>query len=306
MSDSGLFPIIKPFVFGGAAGMFATSCIQPIDMVKVQIQLQGDGGKNIQVHSKNPFKIGAFIVREKGVGGLYHGLSAGLLRQATYTTARMGLFRTFSNAALADGEKRLAFWKRCLCSLSAGGLASIIGTPADVALIRMQADTTLPPAQRRGYKNVFDALSTMARNDGVMSWWSGCQPTVYRAMLLNLGMLAMYDQSKDFTNKHLGAGHLSTAAAGSISAFCACVLSLPCDLIKTRLQKQMPLADGSLRFKGVFDCGSQIVRNEGVTALYTGFPTFVARIAPHIIITWFAVEHFNKKYDQLTGKTKEE
>eukprot|EP01083_Nonionella_stella_P085601 237403_1 len=301
MSDSGLFPIIKPFVFGGAAGMFATSCIQPIDMVKVQIQLQGDGGKNIQVHSKNPFKIGAFIVREKGVGGLYHGLSAGLLRQATYTTARMGLFRTFSNAALADGEKRLAFWKRCLCSLSAGGLASIIGTPADVALIRMQADTTLPPAQRRGYKNVFDALSTMARNDGVMSWWSGCQPTVYRAMLLNLGMLAMYDQSKDFTNKHLGEGNLAKFSASAIAGFFAAFLSLPADFVKTRLQKQQPLPDGSLPYKGMADCAAKVVRNEGLLAFYSGFPTFYIRIAPHAMITLLMVEFFNTQYKKSKG-----
>ena len=41
----------------------------------------------------------------------------------------------------------------------------------------------------------------MAAKDGVISWWSGCQPTVYRAMCLNVGMLAMYDQSKDFTVK---------------------------------------------------------------------------------------------------------
>lgn len=35
------------------------------------------------------------------MGALYKGLSAGLLRQATYTTARMGLFNQFS-ATLKD------------------------------------------------------------------------------------------------------------------------------------------------------------------------------------------------------------
>lgn len=32
-----IFEIIKPFVFGGIAGSCATSIIQPIDTVKVQI-----------------------------------------------------------------------------------------------------------------------------------------------------------------------------------------------------------------------------------------------------------------------------
>ena len=115
------FSTIKPFLFGGVAGMCATTCIQPIDMIKVQIQLQGQPGNNMTLKSKNPFVIGSHIIRTQGFTGLYRGLSAGLLRQATYTTARIGLFRTFSNAMTKDNEK-LTFSKRALCGLSAGGL----------------------------------------------------------------------------------------------------------------------------------------------------------------------------------------
>ena len=37
------------------------------------------------------------IIKDGGVGGLYKGLSAGLLRQATYTTARLGIFQGLSD-----------------------------------------------------------------------------------------------------------------------------------------------------------------------------------------------------------------
>ncbi len=37
------------------------------------------------------------IIKQDGFLSLYKGLSAGLLRQATYTTARLGLFNQFSN-----------------------------------------------------------------------------------------------------------------------------------------------------------------------------------------------------------------
>lgn len=36
------------------------------------------------------------IIKQDGFGGLYKGLSAGLLRQATYTTARLGIFQELS------------------------------------------------------------------------------------------------------------------------------------------------------------------------------------------------------------------
>ena len=43
--------------------------------------------------------------------------------------------------------------------LAAGGLAAIVGSPADLSLIRMQSDSTLPAASRRNYKHVGDAMT---------------------------------------------------------------------------------------------------------------------------------------------------
>jgi len=40
-------------------------------------------------------KVAGDIIAKDGFGSLYKGLSAGLLRQATYTTARMGIFEEF-------------------------------------------------------------------------------------------------------------------------------------------------------------------------------------------------------------------
>jgi len=299
-SSNSTFSTIKPFLFGGASGMFATSCIQPVDMVKVQIQLQGESTGKVQIKSKNPFVLGSYIMKEKGVSGLYRGLSAGLVRQATYTTARLGLFKTFAKAAKSPEEKTLAFWKRALCGLSAGGIAAIFGNPADVALIRMQADTTLPKESRRGYKNVFDALLKMARSEGILSWWQGCQPTVYRAMCLNLGMLAMYDQSKDFTTKQFGPGKVANFSASAIAGFFAAFLSLPADFVKTRLQKMQPLADGSMPYKNFGDCVAKVARSEGYLAFYQGFPTYYVRIAPHAMITLLTMEVLNTLYARVS------
>ena len=74
------------------------------------------------------------------MGGLYKGLSAGLLRQATYTTARLGIFGQLNSYALARNEgKPLDLHVKALLGLTAGGLGALVGTPADLTLIRMQA-----------------------------------------------------------------------------------------------------------------------------------------------------------------------
>ena len=91
-----------------------------------------------------------------------------------------------------------------MISITAGGIGAVVGNPADLCLIRMQADNTLPPAERRNYKHVGDAMVRVVREEGFLSLWKGAYPTVVRAMALNLGMLAPYDFCKDVFSKTLG------------------------------------------------------------------------------------------------------
>lgn len=134
-----------------------------------------------------PLSVGRQIIATEGVGALYKGLSAGLLRQATYTTARLGIFRTIMNE-LEKGGRKSTFAEKALAGLAAGGLGSIVGTPADLALIRMQADGTLPKEQRRNYTGVMNALARITKEEGVAGLFKGCSPVVVRAMALNCGM----------------------------------------------------------------------------------------------------------------------
>jgi solute carrier family 25 oxoglutarate transporter 11 len=62
----------------------------------------------------------------------------------------------------------------------------------------------LPPEQRRNYKNVFDALGRMIKEEGLFSLWRGCTPTALRAMSLNAGMLSTYGEVKERLNKIKG------------------------------------------------------------------------------------------------------
>ena len=84
--------------------------------------------------------------------------------------------------------------------MSAGFVGSLVGNPADLSLVRMQADTMLPVEQRRGYNNVYDAFRRIVADEGVLGLWRGCTPTVIRAVVLNLAMLAPYDEVKERLN----------------------------------------------------------------------------------------------------------
>lgn len=73
------------------------------------------------------------------MGGLYRGLGAGLLRQATYTTARLGIHQIFTTELKkANDGKALPLWQKAGAGLAAGGLGALVGSPADLSLVRMQ------------------------------------------------------------------------------------------------------------------------------------------------------------------------
>lgn len=80
----------------------------------------------------------------------------------------------------------------------AGMAGAFVGTPAEVALIRMTADGRLPPAERRNYKNVAEALWRITKTEGVFTLWRGAVPTMGRAMVVNAAQLATYSQVKQY------------------------------------------------------------------------------------------------------------
>jgi len=245
----------------------------------VRIQLGATGG---------PFTVASDIIAKDGFGALYKGLSAGLLRQATYTTARLGLFNGFNDQLKSmNGSNPVPLWQNAGAGLAAGGLGAVVGTPADLALIRMQADSTLPVAERRNYTGVGNAITRITREEGFMGLFAGCAPTVVRAMALNMGMLA----SNEFAKESLdGLGlkkgtKTNVCTAAFISGFFASAFSLPFDFVKTRIQKMKPDANGNLPYKGPVDCALQTLTKEGPLKFYTGFPTYYIRIAPHVTLT---------------------
>jgi len=295
MSDksSSAFQTVRPFLVGGTSACFATCCIQPIDMVKVRIQLSGEGGAGAKT---NPISVASQMIKKDGFFSLYRGLSAGITRQMSYGMTRLGVFRTLSNKYIPEGGTAadIPFLTKVKCSMIAGGTGALIGTPADAALVRMQADTLLPPEQQRGYKNAIDALTKMAKQEGMKGFFSGATPTIARGLSINVGMLTTYDMYKKWNSSWAGDGtQLNRFFSGALSGWTAATVSLPFDFVKTRLQKQQPKADGTVHYKNLVDCFAKVAREEGAMAFYNGYATYVARITPHIMITWVAMDFLN-------------
>merc|ERR1711972_1101793 len=270
-ADNPVWKACKPFATGSLAGMFATTCIQPIDMVKVRIQLLAGTAE-----AAGPLSIASNMMKNEGLASFYKGLDAGLTRQVVYTGARLGLFDKFTAMVKTPG-KSLTFLENAGCALSAGGLAALLGNPADLALIRMQADSMKP--------------------DAVGGLMAGAAPTATRAMALNFGMLAFNASAKDALAGAGVTGAPQVFGASAIAGFFASFFSLPFDFVKSQMQSQKPCpVTGELPFKSSIDCAMKIMAEGGPLRFYAGFPTFYVRIAPHAMITLIAQDFIKKSW----------
>jgi solute carrier family 25 oxoglutarate transporter 11 len=237
------------------------------------------------------------MVKNEGIKSIYSGLSAALARQCVYGTARIGLHRTFSDYLQKRNDgKTLNFGYKALSGMGSGSLAVCLGTPFDVALVRMQADSMKAKELRRGYKNVVDALLRVSREEGFSKLYSGLAPNILRGMSINVGMLACYDQAKESLGSYVFQDPIgkppstqTQLGASLIAGFTATACSLPFDLLKSRMQ------DGS-KYKGISDAIVQIYTKEGFLSFWTGFGAYYMRTAPHAMILLMTTQPITDYY----------
>lgn len=75
-------------------------------------------------------------------------------------------------------------------------MGGFVGNPFDIINIRMQGDKQRPLDQRRGYKNAFDGLFKVIRNEGLPAILKGINVNVMRSVIITSSQLVSYDQFK--------------------------------------------------------------------------------------------------------------
>ncbi|EFJ29780.1 hypothetical protein SELMODRAFT_409675 [Selaginella moellendorffii] len=300
----------KSFLEGGVASIVAGSLTHPLDLIKVRMQLQVEPIPVAQVHQSlafagghtasiaaaaprtaGPIAVGIRVVQTEGARALFSGVSAAVLRQTLYSTTRLGLYDVMKKK-WQEPDGSLPLPKKIGAGLVAGAIGAAVGNPADVAMVRMQADGRLPLAQRRNYAGVGDALFRMARQEGIKALWTGSGPTVQRAMIVTAAQLATYDQTKEalLRNRVTRDGFGTHVAASFSAGFVASVASNPIDVIKTRIMNMSVQAGEEAPYKGTLDCAVKTIKAEGPMALYKGFVPTVSRQGPFAVVLFVTLE----------------
>lgn len=217
------------------------------------------------------------VVKNNGVRGLYNGLSASLLRQLTYSTARFGIYEELKQRNTSADGKPPSFLSLVVMASVSGLAGGIAGNAADVLNVRMQHDASLPAGDRRNYKHAVDGLVRMAREEGFASWFRGVWPNSLRAAAMTASQLATYDLFKraliqmtpmrDNLATHFTASFLAGAAAATVTS--------PIDVIKTKVMS----AHGKSSIPKLL---GEIYATEGLRWMFKGWVPSFLRLGPYV------------------------
>ncbi|XP_062423463.1 uncharacterized protein LOC134135718 isoform X1 [Rhea pennata] len=185
------------FVGAGAAACFADLVTFPLDTAKVRLQIQGEAkaaGGAAGARYRGVFGTIATMVRTEGARSLYSGLVAGLQRQVSFASVRIGLYDSVKQF-YAKAPERAGLGSRLLAGCTTGALAVALAQPTDVVKVRFQARARAEGARR--YQGTVDAYRTIAKEEGVRGLWKGTSPNIARNAIVNCAELVTYDVLKD-------------------------------------------------------------------------------------------------------------
>ncbi|KAJ2960704.1 hypothetical protein NQZ79_g3978 [Umbelopsis isabellina] len=285
-----------PFWYGGAASCVATLVSHPFDLTKVRLQtVRGSSAAGM-------LSTMVYIVKKRR------------RTRCTYSTVRFGLYDQFKVWVAKDEiivvEIHLfiplallepTFWQLLFCSTSAGALGGAFGNPSDVVNVRMQNDGQLPPAIRRNYRNAIDGLIRICREESPKVLARGIGPNMNRAILMTCSQLTSYDVCKEFLlgNLRLHDGFMVHLESSIFAGLVATTVCSPLDVIKTRI-----MSASKHEHQSVPNLLRNIVKNEGLRALFKGWTPAFLRLGPHTIVTFLVLEELKTWHASFKSKSQ--
>ncbi|XP_053312637.1 mitochondrial uncoupling protein 2-like isoform X2 [Spea bombifrons] len=256
------------FVGAGTAACIADLFTFPLDTAKVRLQIQGESvsEKSVRiVQYKGVYGTITTMVRTEGAASLYNGLVAGLQRQMSFASVRIGLYDSVKHFYCRQAENS-GVWCRLLAGCTTGALAVTFAQPTDVVKVRFQAHVKVSDGNKR-YNGTVDAYKTIAKEEGLKGLWKGTMPNITRNAIVNCAELVTYDLIKEaILNRHLMTDNLPCHFVAAFGAgFCATIVASPVDVVKTRYMN----STGG-QYKNALDCAVTMLVKEGSPAFYKG------------------------------------
>lgn len=160
------------------------------------------------------------------------------------------------------------------------------------------------------YRNAVHAVYTIVKEEGFGALYRGVSLTAARQATNQGANFTVYSKLKEFLQNYHNTDILpswETSVIGLVSGAIGPFSNAPLDTIKTRLQKDKTMKNetkGTSSWKRIAVIGSQLIKEEGVAALYKGITPRVMRVAPGQAVTFTVYEFVRGHMERLGIFTK--
>ncbi|XP_053312633.1 mitochondrial uncoupling protein 2 [Spea bombifrons] len=279
------------FIGAGTAACIADLFTFPLDTAKVRLQIQGETKVPVSMKSaqyKGVFGTISTMVKTEGPRSLFNGLVAGLQRQMSFASVRIGLYDSVKQF-YTKGSEHVGIGSRLLAGSTTGAMAVALAQPTDVVKVRFQAQANVSNARR--YKGTMDAYKTIAKEEGMRGLWKGTAPNITRNAIVNCTELVTYDLIKDtLLRSNLMSDNLPCHFTSAFGAgFCTTVIASPVDVVKTRY---MNSAKG--QYNSALNCALTMLKKEGPMAFYKGFMPSFLRLGSWNVVMFVTYEQLKR------------
>jgi solute carrier family 25 2-oxodicarboxylate transporter 21 len=223
-------------------------------VVKTRFQLQK--GKS---EYKSILDCFGKIVRAEGVSRLYRGILAPILVEAPKRATKFAANEQYSKLYLGlTGQKRMTQSLSVATGVSAGITEAFVVVSFELVKIRMQ-----DAANAGKYKNTFDCVAKIFREEGPLAFFKGLESTIWRHASWNGGYFGVIHGVKASLPKANSPQEtlMNNFIAGSIGGTVGTILNTPFDVVKTRIQNQH--TSSLPKYNWTFPALATIAREEG-------------------------------------------
>lgn len=178
-----------------------------------------------------------------------------------------------------------------LASGMAGIIARIFTHPLDTAKARLQAHSHA----EHQYRGTLDVLQKTFRTEGVAGLFRGFGAVLVMGTPGTAIYLCSYEATKQaFSEHYKGHDFMIHFASGMIAETLACIIYVPCDVIKERMQIQHKRTPGQngLIYRNSWDAFQTIAAKEGVAGIYKGYAATLGSFGPFSALYFVGYERF--------------
>jgi hypothetical protein len=264
-AQSNMTKLLKSVMCAGMAAVITVTFIHPIDVVKTRMQVAAKGEGSLG-------QVVGGALKTEGAGAFYKGIGPAWLREASYTSLRLGLYEPVK--ILVGATASAGFFRKFLAGAIAGAIGSCAGNPFDVLKTRMMADKT-------SSKGLGETAGEIMKAEGMKGFYKGFNVNVMRAMVLNATKMACYDTCKAYMVTAFAVeGLLLQFMAAFTAGFIMTCTVAPFDMCRTLLMNQKADENGKMPYKNLADCFMSILNKSGPMGFYKGFIPIWTRFAP--------------------------